>query len=76
MKGSSKSLLAAKVAVSRSTSNSSRAGDRATAPRARTLDDALVSLVRLVARQTAREWAERHVEHASTPRLLSPEKQR
>ena len=73
MKGSSKSLLAAKVAGSRSTSNSSRTGDRA-ATWARTLDDALVSLVRLIARQTAREWAERHLEHASVPTL--PEKRR
>jgi hypothetical protein len=73
MNGCSKSLLAVKVAVSRSTSNSSRTGDWAATLRARTPDDVLVSLVRLLARQAGRETAERQPETDQTrpPRILS-----
>jgi hypothetical protein len=73
MKGSSKSLLAVKAAASRSTSNSSRIRDRAATPPARTHDDVLVSLVRLLARQAARETTKRHPEadQSTPPRPLS-----
>jgi hypothetical protein len=40
------------------------------------VSEALRQLVRLLARQAAREWAERRVEDASTPTLPLPEKQR
>ena len=75
MKSSSKSLLAVKAVASRSSSKSSRTGDRAATPRARTHDDVLVSLVRLIARQTAREWAERRLD-SFTATLPLPEKQK
>ena len=58
MKCSSKSLLAVKAAASRSTLDSSRTGCRAATLQACTHEEALVSLVRLIARQAAREWAE------------------
>jgi hypothetical protein len=56
MKGSSKSLLAVKAEASRSTSDSSRTGGRAATPGACTHEEALVSLVRLLARQAAQEF--------------------
>jgi hypothetical protein len=63
MKDPAKSLLAVKSAASRSTSDTSRA---VAAVQARAYDDALFSLVRLLARQAARDWVEQQLEHAST----------
>jgi len=75
MKGSSKSLLAVKAAASQSSSNRNRTEDRAASLGARDHNHILLLLVRLLARQTAREWAERGLERAFTP-TLPPEKQR
>ena len=75
MKGSSRSLLAVKAAASQSSSNRSRTENRAASVGARTHYDILLLLVRLLARQTAREW-ERGLERASTPTLADPEKPR
>jgi hypothetical protein len=76
MKGSSKSLLAVKAAASQTSSNPSRTEVRAASLGARNHHDILLLLVRLLARQTAREWAERGLERASTPTLPDPEEQR
>jgi hypothetical protein len=76
MKRSSKSLLAVKAAASQSSSNPSRTEDRAARLGACNHHDILLLLVRLLAPQTAREWAARDLEGACTPTLPDPEKQR
>jgi hypothetical protein len=76
MKGSSKPLLAVKAPGSQGSSNPSRTEDRAASLGARNHHDILLSLVRLIARQTAREWAEQGLERAPTPTHPYAEKQR
>jgi hypothetical protein len=68
MKDSAKSLLTAKAGA-----NSSRTRDRAATPRTHT-HEVLVSLVRLIARQAARESAERRLDSLHTRSF--PEKRR
>jgi hypothetical protein len=62
MKGSSKSPFAVNAAGSQDTSSSAAP---ASTPGARTPEDRLISLVRVIARQAAREWAEQRLKHAS-----------
>ena len=74
MKGS-ESLPAIKSIGSQDTSHSG-AKPRAATPSARAHEDGLVPLVRIIARQAAREFAKQRSESSSTPALAPEEKRR
>ena len=75
MKGS-KSRLSVKAVGSQETSDSSDASAQVATAGARTHEDGLLSLVRLLARQAAREWVERQFDDPSPPTPPPTEKSR